>query len=152
MAPILPITYFDKGVCVNGKPRENKMRLRRRNKPFEDLRRIAVEEAEGLYEELPQELGMAARALPLVCEGTPSEELIRSGVAPETFGLFVGASRTEEGRCPIPSQITLFLENLWAFARGNERTYRDEIRRTLLHELGHYLGFDEDELEKRNLE
>lgn len=53
---------------------------------------------------------------------------------------------------PIPPQIILFLENLWDFSDGDEAIYREEIRITLLHELGHYLGLDELDLEDRGLD
>jgi predicted Zn-dependent protease with MMP-like domain len=53
---------------------------------------------------------------------------------------------------PQPTQIILFLENLWQFAEHNEAVYLDEVRITYLHELGHYFGFDEDDLEERGLE
>ena len=33
----------------------------------------------------------------------------------------------------------------------DETTYRQEVRTTLLHELGHYLGLDEDDLDDRGL-
>jgi predicted Zn-dependent protease with MMP-like domain len=35
---------------------------------------------------------------------------------------------------------------------GDEGYFRDEVRTTFLHELGHYLGLDEDELAVRGLE
>ena len=53
---------------------------------------------------------------------------------------------------PCRPQIILFLENLWDFAEGEEEIFREEIHTTYLHELGHYLGLDEDELIERGLE
>jgi len=44
------------------------------------------------------------------------------------------------------------LENLWDFAGGEEEIFRDEVHTTLLHELGHHLGLDEEELTQRGLE
>jgi len=52
----------------------------------------------------------------------------------------------------MPPQIILFLENLWDFAEGDEEMFREEVATTLLHELGHYLGLDEDDLTDRGLE
>jgi predicted Zn-dependent protease with MMP-like domain len=49
----------------------------------------------------------------------------------------------------------LFLENLWLMIEeegGDERDFRFEVRTTLLHELGHYLGLNEEDLEERGLE
>ena len=52
----------------------------------------------------------------------------------------------------MPPQIILFLENLWEISDGDEAVFRDEIRTTYMHELGHYLGLDEDDLYDRGLE
>ncbi len=129
------------------------MRIRRRPVSFGELRRRAEEVTEALYLELPDELRAAARALPLVIEGTPSADLVRSGVAPETLGLFVGSPFAEEAAgAPLPSEILLFVENLWAAAGGDDAAFCEEVRRTLLHELGHYMGLDEGDLTKRNLD
>ena len=37
-------------------------------------------------------------------------------------------------------------------AAGDIKTFREEVRKTLMHELGHYLGLDEDDLIERGLE
>ena len=47
--------------------------------------------------------------------------------------------------------ILLFLENLWDFAGEDEEIFRQEVRTTYLHELGHYLGLEEIDLEERGL-
>ena len=70
----------------------------------------------------------------------------------DLLGLFIGPELAHEGDEPMPPQIILFLENLWDEAEGNERTFRKEVRITYLHELGHYLGLDEDDLFERGLE
>ncbi|MBL9126699.1 MAG: metallopeptidase family protein, partial [Verrucomicrobiales bacterium] len=48
--------------------------------------------------------------------------------------------------------ILLFLENLWEFVEGDSDGYYEEVRTTYLHELGHYLGLDEIDLEERGLD
>jgi predicted Zn-dependent protease with MMP-like domain len=67
--------------------------------------------------------------------------------------LFLGESLVDgPSSHPQPTQIILFLENLWEFAGTDEAAYREEIRITYLHELGHYFGMDEDDLEARGLD
>jgi len=66
--------------------------------------------------------------------------------------LFVGPEFSQEEAVPMPPQIILFLENIRDMTGGDENTYCDEVHTTLLHELGHYLGLDEDELSERGLE
>ena len=46
----------------------------------------------------------------------------------------------------------LYLNNLWDFAEGDEAVFKAEVRLTYLHELGHYLGWDEDEVAARGLD
>jgi predicted Zn-dependent protease with MMP-like domain len=51
----------------------------------------------------------------------------------------------------MPSAIRLYIENLRDEAEDDPERFRREVRKTLLHELGHYLGLEEDDLEKRGL-
>ena len=53
---------------------------------------------------------------------------------------------------PMPSQIILYLDNIWDEADSDEETFLEEVRTTFLHELGHYLGLDEDGLFDRGLD
>jgi predicted Zn-dependent protease with MMP-like domain len=78
--------------------------------------------------------------------------LLNEGEDPDLLGLFVGPALADPDESPLPPQIILFLENLWEFSDGHEDRFREEIRTTYLHELGHYLGLDELDLEKRGLE
>ena len=51
-----------------------------------------------------------------------------------------------------PPRIILYLDNLWDLAEGDPAIFAEEVRTTYLHELGHFLGFDEDDLTLRNLD
>lgn len=90
-------------------------------------------------------------------EPLPSDEILRDGAPPldpELLGLFVGAAlpdRTHLGPGgELPPRILLFQRNLERYA-ADEKELREEIAVTLYHELGHYLGLDEDELEDLDL-
>ena len=95
---------------------------------------------------------MRATKLPVIFEPHPNAGLQADGIAPDTLGVFTGAEFADEETLPLPPQIILFLENIREFAEGDEEVFRKEIRTTLLHELGHYLGLDEDGLAGRGLE
>jgi predicted Zn-dependent protease with MMP-like domain len=90
--------------------------------------------------------------LPVTLERTPNPGLQMDGIELDTLGLFTGAEFADDGSVVIPSQIILFLENVWDFAGGDEIAYQKEVRTTFLHELGHYFGLDEGELVERGLE
>jgi len=116
------------------------------------LSAIASDEVERTLASLPKPLRERARQLPVTLERVPNAGLRADGIEPDTLGLFTGAEFAEEGNVPMPPQIILFLENLWDLAGGDERVFCEEVQTTFLHELGHYLGLDEDELTERGLE
>ena len=117
------------------------------------LVRMAREELEGLVATLPEGLRERARAVPVVLDPWPSDALVAEGWDVGLLGMFMGQpdGAPWEGAAPLPPQILLFYENLWDFAEEDEETYRREVRVTYLHELGHYLGLDEDEIDERGL-
>ena len=119
---------------------------------WNQLVKVAEEEIEATLSSLPAPLRERARQLPVTLERLPNAGLQADGIEPDTLGLFVGPDFAEEGHVPMPPQIILFLENLYDFAEGDEEILREEIDTTLLHELGHYLGLDEDDLTDRGLE
>lgn len=104
---------------------------------------------------LPPSVRDAAAAVPVCYEPFPNEAIVAEGWEPDILGLFVGpphGTSLEAGVADLPPQILLFLENLWDYADGDEAVYRDEVRLTYLHELGHYLGWDEEEVAQRGLD
>lgn len=119
---------------------------------WDNLKKLALAEVEATLAELPAPLRERARQLPITFEGIPNAGLQADGIAPDTLGLFVGPEFAEEGAVPMPPQIILFLENLWDFADGDEAIFCEEVHTTLLHELGHYLGLNEDDLTERGLD
>lgn len=116
------------------------------------MRQLALAEVEATVAALPGPLRERAAKLPVTFERFPNAGLQADGIEADTLGLFTGAEFAEEGDVPLPPQIILFLENLWDFAEGDGEIFRDEVHTTYLHELGHYLGLDEDELTERGLE
>jgi len=118
------------------------------------MEKIAKREVEALRRELPPEMAEPARDLPVLLLARPTRAMIRDGIDSDLLGLFVGPNRAEgvESGDPLPPEILLFLDNLWAYAEGNEEIFREEVRVTYFHELGHYLGLEEGELEDRGLE
>ncbi len=121
---------------------------------WKQLQALALAEVEATLTALPAPLQERARALPIALERRPSRAQQRDGIEPDTLGLFVGPAFAEEESTawPLPPQIILFLQNLWDQAEEDADLFREEVHTTLLHELGHYLGLDEDGLVERGLE
>jgi predicted Zn-dependent protease with MMP-like domain len=132
------------------------MRIARQNcsvkLDWEKLCAVALSEVEAMIESLPEPLRKRAEKLPVMFERQPNAGLRADGIEADTLGLFIGPEFADEENVPMPPQIILFLENIWDVAETDEKLFREEVRTTFLHELGHYLGLDEDELTDRGLE
>lgn len=63
------------------------------------------------------------------------------------LGLFHGVPLPEKSvfSATPPDRIVLYQKNIEAVCSGDEEV-RQQVRHTLLHELGHYFGLTEDEL------
>jgi len=124
------------------------------NAAWEKLTRLAQDELDATLAALPAPLRKRASQLPVILEAVPNAGLVADGIKPDTLGVFTGPSFGDEDNSasPLPPQIILFLTNLWEFAGEQEALFRHEIRTTYLHELGHYLGLEEDDLFERGLE
>jgi predicted Zn-dependent protease with MMP-like domain len=114
---------------------------------------IAESEVAAVLAGLSPALRREAAEVTVIYERKPSPALIADGIEEDTLGLFVG-SPFEEGTHsgPIPQQIILYLENIHDLSEGDEEFFREDVRDTFLHELGHYLGLDEDDLTQRGLD
>lgn len=124
------------------------------NSDWEKLKQIAQVEVEATLNALPAPLRQRAAEIPVTFEPMPNAAFVAEGIEPDSLGLFTGPAFGEEelSASPLPPQIILYLENLWDFAAADPEIYREEVRTTYLHELGHYLGLDEDDLTERGLE
>lgn len=109
-------------------------------------------EIEATLAALPKPLREQAQRLPVTFERVPNSGLQYDGIEQDTLGLFTGSEFADEGASMLPAQIILFLENLWIFAENDEEVFCDEVRKTFLHELGHFFGLDEDDLTERGLD
>jgi predicted Zn-dependent protease with MMP-like domain len=114
---------------------------------FEALAREALEE-------LPEEFARLMRNVSVVVEDYPTEEdTLETGVPlDELLGLFAGVSHAEQDLFfdlppPLPDRVILYQRNLEALCSSEEELVH-EIRLTLLHEVGHYFGLSEEELEE----
>ncbi len=119
-----------------------------------ELTTLAARTVEKIRTALPAPVQAAAAECPtvlLTMEAWAVEQ--DEPVDEELMGLFCGMSRVEgtpSGPGDAP-QILLFLDNLWAWSEADRAIFAEEVETTFLHELGHYLGLDEDEVADRGL-
>jgi predicted Zn-dependent protease with MMP-like domain len=118
-----------------------------KREPFLELVREALDG-------LPRHFRGRLENLAVVVEDYPPEGR-GSG---DLMGVFEGTPRTEQSFFDVdsgPARVVLFQKNIEAYARDAagadgrpvEAIIREEVRLTVLHELGHYFGLDEDALE-----
>jgi predicted Zn-dependent protease with MMP-like domain len=76
-------------------------------------------------------------------------------LSPGSLGLYEGTppsmAPSDDPWSHFPSGITLFRKNI-ELAASNAEELQDLVGSTLLHEVGHYLGLDEEDLEARGLD
>lgn len=82
--------------------------------------------------------------------GRPDRALMQQYDVPEDLlGLYVGVPLEEKGpeggHAALPDRILIFRDNLCEMCESYEELI-DEIRITVLHEVGHHFGLDEDRL------
>ncbi len=96
--------------------------------------------------------------LAVTCEPIPSEEdLLSDGppLPPTILGLFrghpLGEKQSPNPWAHFPSSIVLYQRNLERACQTRTELVR-QIEITVLHEVGHFLGWDEDDLSARGLD
>jgi len=122
-------------------------------------RRRFDEQLELVLERLPPLVHELIEKVPLHVEDHPSAETMAElGVRyrEQLCGLYTGiplTDRSVQHSGTMPDVVTIFREGILEAARdarGRVHTdrLREEIRMTILHELAHHHGLDEDELDE----
>ena len=107
---------------------------------------------ETAIEALPPAFARWLDEVPIIVEDEPPDEMLDElGIDEDgaLLGSYHGVAitrRSVEDAPHVPDQIFIFRYPLIEMCES-EGKLAEEIRKTLLHELGHYAGFDEDELE-----
>jgi len=103
---------------------------------------------------LPRVIRDAVLEVPVLVEPKPAREVAEHepAINPEVLGLFVGTPVGQKlrGGSGYGNVVLLFQKNLERAGRSRQEVSK-EMKITLLHEYGHYLGFDEEELEHLGL-
>ncbi|MFA7236987.1 MAG: metallopeptidase family protein [Phycisphaeraceae bacterium] len=109
---------------------------------------------ERVIDGLPPQLRELLDEVPLIVEDYPSREICEAfdlEYRDELCGLHDGIPLTdrsvEGGNVGVPDHIMIYREGILAMA-DNDPQLREQIRITVLHEIGHHFGLDEDDLEK----
>jgi predicted Zn-dependent protease with MMP-like domain len=89
---------------------------------------------------LPEELGRLMRNVAVMVEHDPGP--------PGLLGLYEGiplTSRTSQYAGVLPDRITIYRQAICAICR-TEAEVAEQVRRTVIHEVAHHFGIDDDRL------
>jgi predicted Zn-dependent protease with MMP-like domain len=101
---------------------------------------------------VPEEFRERLGEVPVVLEPRPSPGIVGEGFDPRAFGLFEGLEdRQAEELAVQPTRVVLFCANLLA-AFPDDEQLAEQIEITILHELGHFFGLDEEDVARLGLE
>jgi predicted Zn-dependent protease with MMP-like domain len=116
---------------------------------YQDIRK----EVARVIDKLPRRYREQLRNVEFIVEERPSAELLRAeGLDPRydtLYGIYQGVPLPERSALDpplLPDKITIFAEPLLKDFPDPEEL-REEIRLTVLHEIAHYFGMDEEEIE-----
>ncbi len=90
----------------------------------------------------------------IIIESRPTRrKLLELGMNPDVqtlFGLYEGTPRTERNsnyNLVLPDKITIYQEPIEAEFGGSSAAMKEQVRRTVLHEIAHFFGISDAELE-----
>lgn len=105
---------------------------------------------------LPQEFRDHMENVEVVVEEWPSaEDLEEVGLGPaereELLGLYVGVPLTERDTHyygVLPDRIALYRRSILSWTGEDAEAIREEVRRTVIHEIAHYYGISDERLDE----
>jgi predicted Zn-dependent protease with MMP-like domain len=111
----------------------------------------AIQEA---IQNVPRSIREYIEDVPILAEDIPSHSLIvQENVSPQNLGIFLGTPRTEAlatTQVPDLSRVILFRKNHEKICRNHDELI-EQIEVTVRHEIGHFLGLDEEDMERLGL-
>jgi predicted Zn-dependent protease with MMP-like domain len=113
----------------------------------EDFTKVIAE----TLDSLPQEFRRRIRNVAVLVEDLPPNQPLSQPGQPRriVLGLFHGVPMTKKsvfhGPIGSPDHVVLYKKNIEAIC-STEADVREQIRMTLMHELGHYFGMTEEQL------
>lgn len=115
-----------------------------------DLRNFETLVHEAL-DDLPEELAAKMSNVEIVVKDVPERGDLDSAEDPDRLlGLYHGIPLTDRGEGyfgVLPDRITLFQHNIERLARS-AKDLKSIVRLTVIHEIAHHFGIDDDRLEE----
>jgi predicted Zn-dependent protease with MMP-like domain len=116
-------------------------------------RRRFEELVERAVEELPEFFKEKLENVAIVIEDLPPPEIEDRYRGQLLLGLYQGVPRPQRSvwaQYPYPDVISIYQRNIERICRTEEEIIQ-QVRKTVIHEIGHYFGLDEEKLRKMGL-
>jgi predicted Zn-dependent protease with MMP-like domain len=114
---------------------------------------LIVDTARRTIGELPPQFRKLIENVPILLEDRPSVDLVQEGFDPRALGLFDGANHEHHSDAKVvdaPTRIVLYTANLTASCEDTDEL-AEQVEITVLHEIGHYFGLEEHDMERLGL-
>ena len=101
-----------------------------------------------VLDSLPEEFRIRISNVAVLVEDYPPGQTSSRHSKKLLLGLFHGVPMTKKSVFSLPTgpdYVVLYQKNIEAVC-STEAEVREQIRRTVIHEFGHYFGMDEDQL------
>ena len=115
------------------------------------------EEFEALVSEvldsIPEEFAKELDNVEVVVEAWPSQDDLQSvgaGAGVTLYGLYRGVAKTRRANYSgvLPDKIVIYAGPILAHFGGNSDAVKAQVRKTVLHEIGHHFGMSEQDIHR----
>jgi predicted Zn-dependent protease with MMP-like domain len=101
-----------------------------------------------VLDSLPERFRERIHNLAVLVEDRPAKDVAGRRPGGLVLGIYQGVPATQKSTFDLfrgPDRIVLYQKNIEAVC-SSDAEIRHEVRQTVLHELGHYFGMNEDQL------
>ncbi len=108
------------------------------------------QEINQVLETLPSVIQQNLKNVEFLIEEVPSRTMVREVGSRHLLGIYHGIPLPKRGRgysFVMPDRIILYRKNIERTVQ-NEDEWKERVREVVLHEIGHYLGLNEEEVRK----
>lgn len=115
----------------------------------EEFEQLVTAALDGLPEKFAKELDNVE----VVVEDWPSPDDLQSVNADPNvtlFGLYRGVAKTKRDNYAgvLPDKISIFMGPIITLTDGNPDLIKAQVKKTVLHEIGHHLGMDDEAIRR----